>query len=92
MCVPRSLLSHRSRLELLAVCGDPAACGGPKDSWSRASSALHHCTSTSATEAHYTSFKALIISSAAICTNDGVVQHYCLRRLNSTMSYPVTPI
>jgi hypothetical protein len=41
MCVPRSLLSHRSRSELLAVRGDPAACGGPKDSRSRASSALY---------------------------------------------------
>jgi hypothetical protein len=41
MCVPGSLLSHRSRSGLVAVCGDPAACGGLQTCWSRESCALY---------------------------------------------------
>jgi hypothetical protein len=79
--------------------GTPGCVWGPCSVWGTQGLLITcvECTvplylSTSATEVHYTSFRILIISSAAICTNDGVVQHCCLRRLNSTMPYPVTPI
>jgi hypothetical protein len=69
---------HHVRAQDLALTsfafGTPSCVWGPCSVWGtqELSVTCIERTSTSATEVHYTSFRTLIISSAAICTNAGV--------------------